>query len=266
MSKAVKLGELSKIIIENMREENRSLIEKREENIYEHMGIEKIEKKEEIKKYAFIAVAMGEGIKNIFHDMGASAVIEGGQTMNPSTQDMLSSINNINAENIFILPNNKNIIMSANQAAEISDKNVIVLPTKSIPQGITAITAFNQETDLDENISSMSEAIKEVVTGSITYAVRDTEVDGKSIKEGNILGIVEGKISEVGNDAYDTCNLVISKMVQKENELITLFYGKDCDETKVKKLVDSLEEKYPDFDIQCYNGMQPLYYFIVSAE
>lgn len=263
LSKAVKLGELSKVKIDNMREQHRHLL-------YEEAVIAKndneVKPSEEKKAFGFISVAMGKGIKNIFEDFGVDYVIEGGQTMNPSTQDMLDCIKKINADNIFILPNNKNIIMAAEQAAELTDKNIIVIPTKTIPQGITSIAVFDPEVSLEENISAMKEAIKKVSTAQITYAVRDTEMDGITIHEGDILGLVEGKISEVGKDIYEVCETVIDKITQEDSELITVFYGEDADENKVNELIASLEKKYPDKDIQSYNGKQPLYYFIISIE
>ncbi|MCY6372369.1 DAK2 domain-containing protein [Clostridium ganghwense] len=266
LSEAVKLGELSKIKIDNMREEHRKILELE----YATTEEETYSKDEDVifeeEEYAFISVTMGNGLKNIFSDLGVNSVIEGGQTMNPSTQDIMECINNINAENIFVLPNNKNIIMAAEQAAELSEKNVIVIPTKTIPQGITAVTVFNPESTVDENIETMNSAIQNVNTASVTYAVRDTEMDGKAIKEGNILGLIEGKISEIGKDIYEICDDIISNMVTEESELITIFYGKDCDEEKVEEFSTKLEEKYPDIDVQCYSGEQPLYYFIVSVE
>lgn len=272
LSQAIKLGELSKIKIDNMREQHRHVLDT-EDKAYSQEKAAASEAEEtvsnaegELKKYAFISVAMGEGIKNIFEDLGVDFVIEGGQTMNPSTQDIIECINKINAENIFVLPNNKNIIMAANQAAELSDKNVKVIATKTIPQGVTAVTMFNPDTDLECNIESMEEAINSVSSGSITYAVRDTEIDSKNIKEGNILGLIEGEIQEVGEDIFVVCGNIISNMVNEDSELITVFYGKDCEEEKVEKFISSLEEKYPNLDIQSYNGQQPLYYFIVSVE
>lgn len=263
LSKAVKLGELSKIKIDNMREQHRHLLHDeaaladKENNVHPE---------KEIKKFGFISVAMGEGIKNIFEDFGVDYVIEGGQTMNPSTQDMLDCIKKINAENIFILPNNKNIIMAAEQAAKLTDKNIIVIPTKTIPQGITSITVFDAEASLEDNIEAMREAIGKVSTAQITYAVRDTEMDGKIIHEGDILGLVEGKINEAGKNIYEVCEAVIDNITNEDSELITIFYGQDVDEDEVKKLVTSIEKKYPDKDIQSYNGKQPLYYFIISVE
>lgn len=270
LSEAVKLGELSKIKIDNMREQHRQILEleyastqvenDKDDHVVEQASIEE-------KEYAFIAVSMGSGLKHIFEELGVDSVIEGGQTMNPSTQDILDQIHKINAKNIFVLPNNKNIIMAAEQAADLAEKNVVVIPTKAIPQGVTAITVFNEEDAIDENIEKMKEAIANVSTGSVTYAVRDTEMEGKIIKEGNILGLVENKITEVGKDIYDVCNNIINNMVKKgETELITIFYGKDCDADKVEEFVGDLEDKYPNIDIQYYSGEQPLYYFIVSVE
>lgn len=261
LAKAVQVGELSKIKIDNMREEHRELLEKEVNvNNTEEASIE------EEKKYAFVSVAMGDGITNIFKDLGVDYVIEGGQTMNPSTQDIMECISKLNAEHIFILPNNKNIIMSANQAAEISDKDVRVIPTTTIPQGITCITMFNHEGDVESNEEALKEAIEMVKTGSVTYAVRDTEIDGIDIKEGNMLGLVEGKIKKVGSDYCETAEQILEEMIDEDSELITIFYGKDADEEKVNELVSKLEEKYEDFDIQAYNGEQPLYYFIMSVE
>lgn len=272
LSKAVKLGELTKIKIENMREQHRHILEDIQpdkeptkaanENAEDH-----VEENEAIeKKYAFISVASGEGIKNIFKDLGVDYVIEGGQTMNPSTQDILDSIDKINADNIFVLPNNKNIIMAATQAAELSNKNIIVIPTKTIPQGITSITEFNPDISLEKNLDNIKNAINDVATGLITYAVRDTEIDGQIIKEGDILGIKESNIVENGSDVFEVCEKLISDMVNSDSELITLFYGKDCEESKANELVEKLENKYPEIDIQAYNGQQPLYYFILSVE
>ncbi|EGT3614686.1 DAK2 domain-containing protein [Clostridium perfringens] len=263
LEEAVKFGELSKIKIDNMREEHREMLE----GMYDESAeTEESIAVEEFKRYAFISVAMGEGMKNIFKDLGVDYVIEGGQTMNPSTQDMLAAIEKLNAEHIFILPNNKNIIMAANQAAEISDKDIRVIPTKTIPQGITCITMFNPEADVEENVEELKEAIEMVKTTSVTYAVRDTEIDGKEIKEGNILGLVEGKIKEVGENPYKVAEDLIGSLVDEDSELITIFYGKDCEEEKVDALIEKLEEKYGDLDVQCYNGEQPLYYFIMSVE
>ena len=263
LAKAVKVGELSKIKIDNMREEHREILLS---EIQEEAKEEAKEQEAEAKKYAIITVAMGSGITNIFKDLGVDYVIEGGQTMNPSTQDMIECIDKLNAEHIFILPNNKNIIMAATQAAEISDKDVRVIQTKSIPQGITCVTMFDQEAEVDSNEEDLNSLLDTVQTGSITYAVRDTEIDGIEIKEGNILGLVEGKIKEVGPDIYEVSEKVLEDMVNEDSELITLYYGKDVKEEEVNEFISKLEEKYSDFDVQCYQGNQPLYYFLMSVE
>ena len=271
LAMAVQLGELSKIKIDNMREEHREVLMSKEE--YKEIGHSidgnsEVEETEEVpaKKYAFISVAMGEGISEIFKDLGVDNVIEGGQTMNPSTQDILECINSLNAEHIFVLPNNKNIIMSANQAAEISDKDIRVIPTTTIPQGITCVTMFNPEEEVEANLEILNEAMNSVKTGSITYAVRDTEMDGIEIKEGNILGLVEGKIKKVGTSYCDVAEEVLEEIVDEDSELITIFYGQDLTEEEAEAFAGKIEEKYQDLDVQCYRGAQPLYYFLMSVE
>lgn len=267
LAKAVKLGELSKIKIDNMREEHRELLMSEEE--YANAEVEAHEEvAAEAKKYAFVTVAMGEGISNIFKDLGVDYVIEGGQTMNPSTQDILECVNKLNAEHIFILPNNKNIVMAANQASEISEKDVRVIPTTSIPQGITCVTMFNQEAEVDENEEELKELMKSVKTGSVTYAVRDTELEGSNqkVEAGNKLGLIEGKIKEVGADTYEVAEKVIENMVDEDSELITVFYGEEINEDEVNDFISKLEEKYDECDVQCYKGDQPLYYFFISVE
>ena len=266
LSKAVTVGELSKIKIDNMREEHREVLMSKEEYAVGKNEDVEAEVAVEKKKYAFISVAMGEGITHVLKDLGVDYVIEGGQTMNPSTQDMMECISKLNADHIFILPNNKNIIMAATQAAEISDKDVRVIPTKSIPQGITCITMFNAEHEVDENEAALMEALELVKTGSVTYAVRDTEMDGIEIKEGNMLGLIEGKINKVGEDYFEVAEEVLESMMDEDSELITIFYGKDVDESKIEEFTEKLEEKYEDCDVQFYKGDQPLYYFIMAVE
>ena len=266
LSKAVSVGELSKIKIDNMREEHREVLMSKEEYAKAQTEEAEAEVSVEKKKYAFVSVAMGEGITHVLKDLGVDYVIEGGQTMNPSTQDMMECISKLNADHIFILPNNKNIIMAATQAAEISDKDVRVIPTKSIPQGITCITMFNAEHEVDENEAALMEALELVKTGSVTYAVRDTEMDGIEIKEGNMLGLVEGKINKVGEDYFQVAEEVLESMIDEDSELITIFYGKDVDESKIEEFTEKLEEKYEDCDVQFYKGDQPLYYFIMAVE
>ena len=274
LSKAVNIGELSKIKIDNMREEHRELLidSKEKELISEKVQEQKDYKigdeilEDEKKKYGFITVAMGDGISNIFKDLGMDYVIEGGQTMNPSTQDILDAVDKVRAEHIFIMPNNKNIIMAANQAAEISDKDIRVVPTTTIPQGIACATMFNFDSEVEENLKSLKNAIKEVKTGSVTYAVRDTEIDGINVKEGNMLGLVEGKIKEVGEDKKIVAGKVLDDMIDEECELITVYYGEDVTDEEANEFELELQGKYEDLDIQFYKGNQPLYYFLMSVE
>ncbi|WP_026889183.1 DAK2 domain-containing protein [Clostridium beijerinckii] len=264
LSKAVAIGELSKIKIDNMREEHRELLINTKELTENSSSDESVD--DEKKKYGFITVAMGDGISNIFKDLGIDHVIEGGQTMNPSTQDILDAVEKINAEHIFIMPNNKNIIMAANQAAEISSKNILVVPTTTIPQGIACATMFNYDSEVEENFTNLKDAIEVVKTGSVTYAVRDTEIDGIDIKQGNMLGIVEGKIKEVGEDKKDVAGKVLEDMIDDESELITVYYGEDVSDEDANEFEVELKEKYEDLDIQFYKGNQPLYYFLISVE
>ncbi|MFT8343905.1 MAG: DAK2 domain-containing protein [Clostridium beijerinckii] len=264
LSKAVAIGELSKIKIDNMREEHRELLINTKE-LTETSSEDEVGDGEK-KKYGFITVAMGDGISNIFKDLGIDYVIEGGQTMNPSTQDILDAVEKINAEHIFIMPNNKNIIMAANQAAEISSKNILVVPTTTIPQGIACATMFNYDSEVEENFTNLKDTIEVVKTGSVTYAVRDTEIDGIDIKQGNMLGLVEGKIKEVGEDKKVVAGKVLEDMIDDESELITVYYGEDVSDEDANEFEAELQEKYEDLDIQFYKGNQPLYYFLISVE
>lgn len=270
LSNAVAIGELSKIKIDNMREEHRELFEefKGENGETEYIDDSNSSEntQEENKTYGFITVAMGEGIANIFKDLGVDCVIEGGQTMNPSTQDMLDAVSKINAQHIFIMPNNKNIIMAANQAAEISEKDIHVIPTTTIPQGIACVTMFNPDSDVNGNVNELNDVIGAVKTGSVTYAVRDTEIDGINIKEGNMLGLVEGKIKEVGEDKKLVAEKVLEDMIDEDSELITVYYGEDVTDEEADEFTSRLESKYEDLDIQSYKGNQPLYYFLISVE
>lgn len=261
LSKALSIGELSKIKIDNMREQHKHILTDEKEIAKTQEVIDTEE-----KEYGVIAVAMGEGIKNIFEDLGVDYVIEGGQTMNPSTQDILDMVEKINSNNIIVLPNNGNIIMAATQAAELSSKNIIVVPTKTIPQGITAMTLFSEDSSPEENLEAMVEGIKAVKTGQVTYAVRDTELDGKVIKEGNILGLEGKNIVQVGEDKYKVCADVIDSMTDEDSELITVFYGEETEEVKIEEFKEEMEEKYKDIDVHFYEGKQPLYYFIISVE
>ena len=257
LEEAGKRGELTKIKIENMREQHRNLQEVHETPAPKVVELPK--KNEPKEKYAFISVSMGEGIEEIFTELGVKHVVSGGQTMNPSTEDIINAVEGINAEHIIILPNNKNIIMAANQAKEISSKDVYVIPTKSIPQGIAALTAFNSEAGMEENSDAIMKSLESVKSGSITYAVRNTEVDGKEIKQGDYLGLVEGKIKEVKRELYPLLEDLIDAMVDEDSSSITLIYGQDVNEDEFMEVFEKLEEKYPDLDVMNVDGKQPLY-------
>ncbi len=256
IEKALQLGFLSKIKIDNMREQHEELLISEEERA----------ENQEVKKYGVVAVAMGSGISSIFKDLGANEIIEGGQTMNPSTEDILKSVDRIKAENIIILPNNGNIILAANQAKSLSNKNIIVAPTKSIPQGISALMTLDQEKSPEDNEKKISKAIGDVKTGLITYAVRDSNFDGVDIEEGNFLGIMEGKIGAVGEELIEVIYKVMDGMVDEDASLITLYYGNDIGEEDASKLEQELMQRYPDCDVEMHYGGQPLYYYILSVE
>ncbi len=255
---ALEQGELSKIKIDNMREQHRELLITEEEKASSEAA--------EFKKYAVITVAMGEGISNIFRDIGADIIIQGGQTMNPSTEDIVNSINKLNAENIIILPNNGNIILAANQAKTLTDKKVIVAPTKTIPQGIAALMAIDSDKGADDNIKRMEKAIAGVSTGLITFAVRNSNYDGINIEEGNILGLVEGKIKDVGESTLEVSQNLLKAMVNEDSSLISIYYGNELSEEDAQELYDFVEVNYPDCEIDMHYGGQPLYYYILSVE
>ncbi|MGE5632913.1 MAG: DAK2 domain-containing protein [Caulobacteraceae bacterium] len=262
---ALQHGELSKIKIDNMREQHRALLVKEED----FKAAQEEESKAEdapMEKYGAVTVAMGEGISDIFRDLGANEIIEGGQTMNPSTEDILKSVNKVNAENVFIFPNNSNIILAANQAKSLSKKNVAVAPTKTIPQGIAAIMALDYDRSIEENIKKIEKAITGVKSGLITYAVRNSTFDGINIEEGNILGMVEGKIKNVGENTLEVSTNILAEMVDEDSSLISIYYGNDITEEEAQKLVDHIGETYPDCEIELHYGGQPLYYYILSVE
>lgn len=250
-------GELSKIKIDNMREQHRQLLTEMPEP--EAAAAER-------KKYGVVAVAMGEGIAGILKDIGADEIIEGGQTMNPSTEDIVKSINRINADNIIILPNNSNIILAANQAKTLSDKNVIVAPTKTIPQGIAALMSLDYDKEPDANTKKIERAISSVKTGLITYAVRNSTYDDINIEEGNILGLVEGKIKSVAETVPDVCKELLEQMVDEDASLVSIYYGKETSEEDAEKLAAFVQETYPECEVDMHFGGQPLYYYIISVE
>lgn len=270
IQKALTYGSLSKMKIDNMREEHKEkLIKEAEKAEAEKKAAEEAAKKpaEPKKKYGFISVSAGAGLSEIFEGLGVDVVIEGGQTMNPSTEDMLNAIDKVNAENVFILPNNSNIILAANQAQSIvTDKNVYVVPSKTIPQGITALINFDETADAESNFENMSSEMKNVKTGQVTYAVRDTTMDGKEIKQNDIMGIGDKTILSVGKDIESTTIDMLSQLIDDDSELISVYYGEDVTEEQVNSLTAKLEEAYPDLDLEVHSGGQPIYYYIVSVE
>jgi DAK2 domain fusion protein YloV len=256
-----KYGSLINMKIENMREQHSNLLF--EEDDYPAPKPEVNKKRE---KFGIITVAMGEGIAELFKSIGAKAVIEGGQTMNPSTEDILKAIEEVNADNVIILPNNSNIIMAAKQAAEVADQNVAVVESKTVPQGMAAILAFNPTGELADNEATMKEALGSVKTGQITFAVRDTNIDGVEIQKDDFMGIADGKIVLTNKDKKTAAKELLTSMVDEDSEILTVIYGEDVTEEDVEKLVSELEESYPDVEVEVHNGKQPLYSFIFSIE
>ena len=269
ISRALTYGSLTRIKIDNMREEHQEKLIKDAAKVAEQQKFEEEERKKMVppKPVGFISVSIGEGIGEIFRELGVDYLIEGGQTMNPSTEDMLRAIEEVNAETIYILPNNKNIILAANQAKLLTkDKEVIVIPTKTVPQGITAVVTYSAEASVEENTEAMSEEIKNVKTGQITYAVRDTHIDDKEIHEGDIMGIGDHEILAVGKEIQDVTLETIALMDADDAELITVYYGEDTKAEDAEKLEQALTEKYPSCDVEVYAGGQPIYYYVVSVE
>ena len=267
IQKALTHGSLTKIKIDNMREEHQEKLIKDAEKAAAQQKEQEAEKEKPRKPMGFIAVSIGEGMNEIFRGLGADYLIEGGQTMNPSTEDMLNAIDDVNAENIFILPNNKNVVLAANQAATLcEDKNIIVIPTANAPQGISAMIAFDSTVDVDENRSAMKSAVKNVKSGQVTYSVRDTSIDGKAIKEGDIMGIGDKGLVSVGNDIENVTFELIADAVDEDSEVISIYNGADVSEDDAQKLAGRVEEAYPDVDVQCNYGGQQIYYYIVSVE
>ena len=254
---ALKHGQLVTIKIENMKLQHENTLVGDTDEIAQSV---------EEKEYGFIATSMGEGLAKIFKDFGVDYIIEGGQTMNPSTEDFMKAIDSINAKNIFIFPNNSNIIMAANQAKELSDKNIIVIPTKNTPQGFTALVNFNADASVEENEQALMESLTMVKSGQVTFAVRDTVMNDVEVKEGNIIGIAEGKLMDAGDSVDEITTSLVEKLVDEDSAIITLFYGEDVTEEDANNLRDELEEKFEDLDIELYYGGQPLYYYLISVE
>ena len=258
IQEALSYGQLLTIKIENMKlqHENKVLNETAQTK----------EVPVEEKEYGFIATSMGEGLAQIFKDFGVDYIIEGGQTMNPSTEDFMKAIESLNAKNIIILPNNSNIIMAANQAKELSDKNIVVIPTKNVSQAFATLVTFDADSSIEENEASMMEALSSVKSGQVTYAVRDTVINDVEVKEGNIIGIAEGKLLSAGDKVDEITTDLVEKLVDEDSAIITLFYGEDTSAEQAEALRDSLEEKFEDIDVELHYGGQPLYYYLISVE
>lgn len=261
LERALEIGELNDIKIDNMRYQHRHIIE---EEVSEKIEINN--RNREMKKYAFITVSIGEGLNKVFKELNVDYIIPGGQTMNPSTEDILKAIDEVNGENIIILPNNSNIVLAADQAKELSDKKVYVFPTKTIPEGITALITFDPELDIEENLTNMEEAVTHVKTGMVTYAVRNTEIDNTKINKDDIIGLSNGEILAVGNSIDEVSLVLLQKVINDEYSLITVFYGNEIDDESAKKFAKRLEEEFENFDIEVVYGGQPLYYYIFSLE
>ena len=257
LEKAVKLGELESIKIDNMKIQH-------SENIAEA----KVEAApaEPAKKYGMVAVAAGEGMENIFMEIGVDKMVEGGQSMNPSTEDILRAVDSVNAETVFVFPNNKNIILAAEQVDELTEKNVVVIPTKTIPQGISALLSFDPDAETEANRDAMLEAVALVKTGSVTFAARDSEIDGMNIKKDDIMGMEEGKITHLGSNPADVVMELLSDMADSDSSMISVFYGSDVSEEDAAELEKKINEAYPKLDCMVHNGGQPLYYYIISIE
>ena len=277
LQKALTFGSLSKIKIDNMREEHQEKLikdsqklaaqQKAEEEAYEAaLADEKISNMP-AKEMGFVSVSIGEGMNEVFRGLGVDYLIEGGQTMNPSTEDMLNAIEHVNAKTVFILPNNKNIIMAANQAVDlVEDKQIIVIPTKTIPQGITALVNYIPDHSAEENKEQMMAEIENVKTGQVTYAVRDTEIDGKTIKQNDFMGIGDKSILSVGTDLRATTLEMVDAMVDEDSAIVSIYFGSDSDEDSANELAAAIEEKYPDVEVEVNDGGQPIYYYVISVE
>ncbi len=260
----LQFGELSGIKIDNMKEQHHHVIDM---GTAAQLPEKEKEPGEPEKDTGMVSVSMGKGIRNIFQDLNADYIIEGGQTMNPSTEDILDAVNQVNAKEIFILPNNGNIVLSANQAAEISEKKIHVVPSRTIPQGMAAMIAYNSEADAESNLAAMTRAMSQVKTGLVTYAVRDSHVDGLAIQKEDIMGMMEGRISVVGKDIADVTRRLLDAMLQQEDgEIATILYGSDAREEDTESIGSYLSENYPDLEVEVLSGGQPLYYYIVSVE
>ena len=266
IERALTYGALSRMKIDNMREEHQEKLIKDAEKLAKQQAEEE-KKQEPAKEVGFIAVSAGDGLTDIFRELGVDYLIEGGQTMNPSTEDMLNAIDKVNAKAVYILPNNKNIILAANQAKDlVEDKKIIVIPTKTVPQGITAIINFVPDADAKSNEETMLDEIKNVKTGQVTYAVRDTHIDDKEIHQGDIMGIGDAGILSVGQDIAETTLEMLEQLVDDDSELISLYYGQDVTEEEADAFTQEVEKLYPDIDVDVHCGGQPIYYYVLAVE
>ena len=261
MTYAQKYGSLINMKIENMREQHSAILS---QNKQETAPAEKAPADKQ--PYGIVTVAMGEGIAELFESIGATKVIEGGQTMNPSTEDIVQAIKDANADTVVILPNNSNIVMAANQAADVAGQHVIVIPTKTVPQGMAALLAFNPALSADENEAAMLGAIGEVKSGQITYAVRDTNIDGIDIKKGDFMGILNGKIVETASDQLTAAKKLIAGMIDEDSEIVTVIKGEDAPEEEAEELAAYISETYEDVEVEVHDGKQPLYSYILAVE
>ena len=262
---ACELGLLQDIKIDNMRYQHREVLFDDEE-VAEAKKREEEEEIIEEKDYSFITVSMGEGMTETFKSLGVDFVVAGGQTMNPSTEDLLKGVDKVGGKVIYLIPNNSNIILSAEQARDISNREIIVIPSKSVPQGIAAMLAFNEEASKEENEENMIEAIGSVIDASVTYAVRDTTINGKEIHKDDIIGIASKDIISSGKTVFDVVTETVDKLMDEDISLVTLFYGEDVKEEDAEEVREAIEEKYPDIDIDVIKGDQPIYYYIISLE
>ena len=264
IQKALTYGQLSRIKIDNMREEHEEKLIREAEKVAQ---AEKAKAKAEQKEFGFIAVSIGEGLNEIFRELGVDYIIEGGQTMNPSTDDMLNAIDEVNAKHVFIFPNNKNITLAANQAKSlVDDKEVIVIPTSTVPQGITAMINFMPDLSAEENEEIMLEEIKNVKSGQVTYAVRDTKINDKEIHVDDIMGIGDAGILAVGKDIEETTLAMLAELVDEDSELVSIYYGTDVTEEDASVLTEKVEDLYPDVDVETHFGGQPIYYYVLAVE
>ena len=273
--RALTYGSLTSMKVDNMREEHREKVIMEAEKVAAEQAKEREAAKqattetktEQRKEYGFISVSVGEGMNDIFKDLGVDYLIEGGQTMNPSTEDMLNAIDHVNADTIYILPNNKNIILAANQAQSLTeDKKIVVVPSKTAPQGVAALIAFDANADAESNLESMTEDMGNVKTGQVTYAVRDTSIDGKTIKAGDIMGIDDDGIQAVSEDLMTATKELLEQMVDEDSELISIYYGAEVSEEDAKAFADYVEATYEDCDVEFNYGGQPIYYYVLSVE